>query len=192
MNDMMSSCVLCPRECGVDRSKHRGFCGCSDVMHIDKVMLHQWEEPCISGTDKQRGSGAIFFSGCSLKCVFCQNRQISRSECGTAVSSAGLADIMLDLQNKGAYNINFVSPTHYTVGIMAAIDLCRDSLNIPVVWNTGGYEKPDTIRMLGGYADIFLTDFKYASPDKAALYASAPDYPEYALASLKEMVKLVG
>lgn len=188
----MSSCHICPRECGVDRTRQAGFCGCSDVMHVSKTMLHRWEEPCISGTDKDRGSGAVFFSGCSLKCVFCQNKDISRTESGKTVTPAELGKIMLELQNEGAYNINFVSPTHYTTEIMKAIDSCRESLRVPTVWNTGGYEKPETVRMLAGYADIFLTDFKYASPEKAKIYASASDYPEYALASLREMVKLAG
>lgn len=155
-------------------------------------MLHKWEEPCISGNDAARGSGAIFFSGCPLRCVFCQNAAISRNESGTPVTPDELARTMTDLQQNGAYNINFVSPTQYTPLICDAIDCCRNELHIPKVWNTGGYEKPDTIRTLEGYADVFLTDFKYATPEEATLYAAAPDYPDFALASLRAMIDMLG
>lgn len=188
----MKNCTVCPRKCGIDRSAGTGACGCTDKMHISKVMLHRWEEPSISGSDPERGSGAVFFSGCPLHCVFCQNKAISKGECGKEYSSSELAETMLELRSSGAYNINFVSPTQYTPLICEAVSLCKDKLTIPTVWNTGGYETPETVAALSGYVDVFLTDFKYASSEKAKEYAAAADYPEFALASLREMVKLTG
>jgi len=187
-----SSCTLCPRKCGADRRISKGVCGCGDTMRICKVMLHLWEEPCISGNDPTRGSGAIFFDGCPMHCVFCQNRDISSGGSGISASPKELADTMLELENKGAYNINLVSPTQYTPLICEAIDICRHKLTVPVVWNTGGYETVDTILSLNGYVDIFLTDFKYGTAETAKRYASAPDYPEAAAAALKQMVNIAG
>lgn len=187
-------CSLCPRKCNVDRSVRRGFCGADTTIEVAKIMLHHWEEPPISGTDGSRGSGAIFFSHCSLGCAFCQNRKISRHDsCGQVYSVSGLADAMLTLEKDGAYNINLVSPTHYTDYLIESVRLARNAgLRIPVVWNTGGYECPETIGMLSGTADIYLTDFKYSSGELAGRYSGAPDYPDYALASLEKMVRQTG
>ena len=192
--DWTTECRLCPRACGADRIVGRGRCGASAVIEVSKIMLHVWEEPPISGTDKNRGSGAIFFTHCPLGCVYCQNGKISRTlSSGKAYTPRALADEMLLLEKKGAYNINCVSPTQYTPAIAEAVILAKkDGLKIPIVWNTGGYEKPETIRSLDGIVDIFLTDFKYASAELAELYSSAPDYPEYATQSLGEMYSLTG
>ncbi len=187
-----TKCTLCPRRCGADRTRSVGICGSGDTVRVAKTMLHKWEEPVISGTDGDRGSGAIFFDGCPLHCVFCQNKAISCGGVGEPVSPERLGEMMLELQSAGAYNINLVSPTQYTPLICEAIDLCRDSLTVPVVWNTGGYETVETIRMLRGYVDIYLTDFKYGSADTAARYASAPDYPDAARDALTEMVSQAG
>lgn len=188
----MSVCTICPRKCGADRSTGTGFCGETDKIRIAKTMLHRWEEPCISGSGSDAGSGAVFFSGCSLKCVFCQNRKISRGNTGTEITEEQLAQEMLSLQRRGALNINLVTPTHFTLQIMKALDIAGDRLKIPVVWNTSGYENAETVRMLKGYAGIFLTDFKYMSPETAKRYSSAPDYPEVASAAVKEMISLTG
>ncbi len=185
----MKPCEICPRRCGVDRERSRGFCGEGADARVAKVMLHRFEEPCISGT---RGSGAIFFSGCSVKCAFCQNRDISRGGAGETVTPAELAKEMISLRDRGAHNINLVTPTHFTERIIEALDLVKDKLGIPVVWNTSGYELPETVRRLGGYADVFLTDFKYSSQALSAKYSAAPDYAEYASASLREMVRITG
>ena len=185
----MTPCELCPRRCGVDREKTVGFCGEGAQARVAKVMLHRFEEPCISGS---RGSGAIFFAGCSLKCVFCQNRDISRGGAGEIMSPEQLAREMLALRDRGAHNINLVTPTHFTDRIIEALDLVKRDLGIPVVWNTSGYELPETVRMLEGYVDVFLTDFKYSSGALSAKYSSAPDYAVHAAASLREMVKIAG
>ncbi len=185
-------CSLCPRKCSVDRSKAVGFCGADNVMKVSKIMLHRWEEPCISGTDENRGSGAVFFSGCSLRCVYCQNKKISRSVTGENFSPEDLGKKLLELQNAGAYNINFVTPTHYTHKIIEALELIKEKLTIPVVWNTSGYEVPDVIRSLQPYVDIFLTDFKYFSKELSKKYSNAENYREYAEGALSEMVKITG
>ncbi len=157
-------------------------------------MLHRWEEPCISGTDESRGSGAVFFTHCPLGCVYCQNRDISRRSCsGTVYTVSGLAEVFLSLQRDGAYNINLVSPTQYTPQIIEAVRLAKaDGLTLPVVWNTGGYELPETVELLRGTVDVFLTDFKYASHETAKLYSAAEDYPEIASQSLAKMHELTG
>jgi len=157
-------------------------------------MLHRWEEPCISGTDPERGSGAVFFTHCPLGCVYCQNRDISRRSCsGTVYTVRELAEVFLKLQRDGAYNINLVSPTQYTPQIVEAIRLAKaDGLTLPVVWNTGGYELPETVESLHGTVDVFLTDFKYASPETAKLYSAAEDYPVLAAQSLAKMHELTG
>ena len=190
----LSECSLCPRRCSADRTKSRGRCGAGADIEVSKIMLHVWEEPPISGNDKSRGSGAIFFTHCSLGCVYCQNGKISRTPCvGEVYSPDSLADEMLSLEKQGAYNINCVSPTHYSVQIAEAVRIARKKgLALPIVWNTGGYELPEVISSLGGTVDVFLTDFKYASPALASLYSSAPDYPEHAAASLKAMLSLAG
>lgn len=192
MKNDMSNCKMCPRECGVNRSDGDiGYCGVGSDIKIARAMIHMWEEPCISGTN---GSGAVFFCGCPLGCVYCQNREISRCETGygKTVSHEQFIEIILDLQGQGAHNINFVSPTQYTLQICDAISEISGELKIPVVWNTGGYEKVDTVKCLENIADIYLTDFKYAETAAAIEYSSAPDYPDKAMSALAEMVKQKG
>ena len=166
MSLSLQNCTVCPRKCGIDRTKSAGYCGASDRIEVSKVMLHQWGEPCISGTDSKRRSGAVFFTHCPLGCIYCQNKDISRRTCtGTAYTVRELAEIFVKLQSDGAYNINLVSPTQYTPQIIEAVNIARQNgLTLPVVWNTGGYELPETVEALAGTVDIFLTDFKYASP----------------------------
>ena len=183
--------------CGVDRTKTVGFCGAGVQIEVSKIMLHHWEEPPISGPDPRdeaHGSGAIFFAHCSLGCVYCQNRKISRrSSQGEIYSPEKLAEAMCSLEASGAYNINLVSPTHYADRLILAVRIAREEgLTVPVVWNTGGYERPETIDMLRGTVDVFLTDFKYASAAFAGRYSAAPDYPEYAARSLARMVEIAG
>ncbi|MBO5339340.1 MAG: radical SAM protein [Clostridia bacterium] len=183
----MDKCTLCPRECSVDRDISVGVCGASGKVKIAKVMLHKWEEPSISGTN---GSGAIFFSGCPLKCVYCQNKEISHGLKGEEISTSELVSIMLSLQDTGAHNINLVTPTHFSSQITEALELVRDKLKIPVVYNTSGYEKPEEIRKIGDYVSIFLTDIKYFSPELSQKYSRAKDYYKYAKASFFEMLRL--
>ena len=187
----MAECTLCPRRCGVDRqSGEIGFCGQSGEMRIARAALHPFEEPPISGN---RGSGTVFFVGCSLRCEFCQNRVISRADrVGRAVSPKELADIFLSLEAEGAHNINLVTPTHFADGVIEALTLARPQLTIPVVYNTSGYEQIETLRHLEGLVDIYLPDFKYISPDLSARYSAAPDYAEVASAALAEMFRQVG
>mgnify|MGYP002327111464 CR=1 FL=1 len=187
----MNGCMLCPRQCQIKREEgKRGFCGESDLVRLSRAALHMWEEPCISGIN---GSGAVFFSGCTLRCVYCQNYHIANSEIGKIVSVERLSEIFLELQEQGANNINLVTPTHFVPQIIAALDQARKKgLNLPIVYNTSGYEKPETIQMLDGYVDVYLPDFKYMEPELAAAYSKAPDYPEYAKASLKEMIRQTG
>lgn len=148
-----------------------------------------WEEPCISGTN---GSGTVFFSGCSLKCCFCQNYRISAENFGREITVKRLSEIFLELQDKGAHNINLVSPTHYVPQIIAALDMCRDKLHIPVAYNCGGYEKAETIEMLRGYVDIFMPDMKYYSSELSEKYSAAPDYFEYASKAIAKMIEIAG
>ncbi len=194
MKQVLQNCTICPRKCGIDRTKSAGYCGASDKIEVSKVMLHHWEEPCISGTGKNRGSGAAFFTHCPLGCVYCQNRDISRRSCsGTVYTVCGLAEVFLGLQRDGAFNINLVSPTQYTPQIIEAVRIAKsEGLTLPVVWNTGGYELPETVELLRGTVDVFLTDFKYASPETAKLYSAAEDYPEIAAQSLAKMHELTG
>ncbi len=189
-----NKCELCPRMCGADRRISQGRCGAGDEIEVSKIMLHRWEEPPISGNDKNRGSGAVFFTHCPLGCVYCQNGKISRSPCkGKVYTPQELAREFLALEEIGAYNINCVSPTHYSDKIAEAVRIARDAgLTLPIVWNTGGYEKEETIRSLSGVVDVFLTDFKYASPALAEKYSSAPDYPVIAAKALAEMSRITG
>ncbi len=185
---LMESCTLCPRKCKVDRNsgKH-GVCGVSSDIYVARAALHFWEEPCISG---KRGSGAVFFSGCTLKCVFCQNYELSHAETGKRVSEERLAEIFLELEGKGAHNINLVTPDHYIPEIKRAMISARDQgLKIPYVINCSGYETRELIQMLDGLADIYLDDFKYMDNEKARKYSGAGDYPERAMESLREMVR---
>ena len=175
--------------CRVDRSERYGFCGCGDRLKIARAALHFWEEPCISG---RGGSGAVFFSGCNLRCCFCQNYNISSEGFGKEITVERLSDIFLELQEKGAENINLVTPTHYVPFIIKALDMVKHKLDIPVVFNCGGYELKGTIDMLEGYIDVYLPDMKYFSSDISSKYSNAPDYFEYASEAILAMIKQVG
>lgn len=182
-------CILCPRNCDKDRAAgEKGVCSVSGKgIFLARAALHMWEEPCISGT---RGSGTVFFTGCPLKCVYCQNYLLSTADLGKEVDEARLAEIFLELQAKGAHNINLVTPTHYTDQIIPAILAARgEGLSLPIVYNCSGYEKVETLKTLEGVVDIYLTDFKYMEREAAARYSKAPDYPEIAKAALEEMVR---
>ena len=185
----LESCRVCPRECRADRlAGETGICGVAGKdVYIARAALHFWEEPCISG---KNGSGTVFFSGCSLHCIYCQNGQISGGIAGRAVSVTELAEIFLTLQDEGAENINLVTPTHYAVQIREALLLAKEKgLRIPVVYNTGGYERTETLKKLAGLIDIYLTDYKYADGALADRFSNAPDYPETAMRALHEMVR---
>ena len=188
---LYENCRLCPRACGADRTSGKtGFCGMSASLYVSRASLHMWEEPPISG---ERGSGTVFFAGCPLGCVFCQNAEISHEKHGKEISTERLAEIFLELQEKGAHNINLVTATHYTPHVTEALDIAkRSGLNIPVVYNCGGYESVETLRMLRGYVDIYLPDFKYMSPELAAKYSLCKGYPERAKEALSEMVAQTG
>ncbi|MGN0581064.1 MAG: 4Fe-4S cluster-binding domain-containing protein [Ruminococcus sp.] len=187
--DMMSNCMLCPRKCGVNRHNAIGFCRSGDTVSAAKAYLHQWEEPCIS---YKNGAGTVFFSGCSLRCCFCQNMAISRKNIGKSISERRLADIFLELQEQGADNIELVTPTHFVPQILNALDLSKHRLKIPVVYNSGGYELTDTINMLDGYIDIYLPDIKYYSSSASEKYSSAADYFKYASDAVLSMSSQVG
>ena len=184
----MMKCNLCPRRCGASRKDGSlGFCGMPEDIYVARAALHFWEEPCISGTG---GSGAVFFSGCNLKCVFCQNFEISAKKYGKKISVSQLAEIFSELEEKGAHNINLVTPTHYSDKIVKAAETARkNGLKIPVVYNCGGYENPDTIKALENTVDVYLPDFKYVSPKLSGKYSNAPDYFKTAKKALAEMVR---
>ena len=187
---MEKPCTLCPRKCKIDRSKgETGLCRSGNDIVVARSMVHMWEEPPISGT---HGSGAIFFSGCSLRCVFCQNRPISHDCVGKVMSESELGALMLELQEKGVHNINLVTPTHFVDKIASVLEKVKPRLNIPVVYNCGGYESKESVQMLKGLVDIYLPDFKYASDSLAVKYSNAPKYSYYAAAALAEMVESVG
>ena len=185
---LYENCTLCARKCGVNRlTGGVGFCNSSDIPLVSRAALHFWEEPIISGT---RGSGTVFFSGCSLGCIYCQNREISRSAVGRPMSAESLADTMLRLRDEGAHNINFVTPTHHAPTVVDSVAIARyNGLDIPVVYNTGSYETPDTVRMLDGTVDIYLPDLKYYRAESATALSRAGDYPEVARAAIAEMVR---
>ena len=185
----MTSCRLCPRECGADRSKGTGYCGVGAQIRVAKAMKHFGEEPPISGT---KGSGAVFFSGCSMKCRFCQNYQISDENYGREITVSRLADIFLELQEQGAHNINLVTASHFIPRVISALDIAKPRLQIPVVFNCGGYERAEAIRLLKGYVDIYLPDVKYFSDELAVRYSSAPHYFSHAYEALKEMLSQTG
>ena len=184
-------CSLCPRECGVNRLIGRkGFCGQTASLKVARAALHMWEEPCISGTN---GSGTVFFSGCHLGCVFCQNGQISRGSNGKEISIIRLAQIFMELQEKGAHNINLVTPTHFVPQIIEALRISRKmGLHLPIVYNTGGFEKLDTLQMLDGWVDVYLTDFKFMDLHLARRYANEEGYSFYAAKALEEMYRQTG
>lgn len=184
----ISPCNLCPRECRAERRKGElGFCRSKEQIFIARAALHMWEEPCISG---ERGSGTVFFSGCNLRCVYCQNYEIAAGQRGRPVSVGHLAEIFLELQEKGAENINLVTPDHHALQVVEAVLRSKaEGLVIPVVYNGSGYEKREIIRALSEVVDIFLTDFKYMDEKLSEKYSSAPDYPFVAKAALAEMVQ---
>ena len=188
----MEKCSLCPRECEVKRKAGQaGFCGVAgENIFAARAALHMWEEPCISG---ETGSGTVFFSGCTLRCVYCQNFDIARANSGKEITKERLVEIFLELQEKGAANINLVTPTHYTEEIIWAIQNAKKKgLSIPIVYNCSGYEKIETLRLLDGIVDVYLTDFKYMDKALAVRYSKAKDYPDIAKKALEEMVRQTG
>ena len=188
-------CRLCPRACGADRAAGQtGYCGADDRLMVARAALHHWEEPCLSGApDDTRGSGTVFFSGCALRCCYCQNYPISQEGVGKAITVERLAEIFLRLQRDGARNINLVTATQYLPQVRRALDLARaDGLALPIVYNTGGYETVAAVKALTGYVDIWLTDFKYADPALADRLSAAPDYPAVAEAALRQMLLQTG
>lgn len=187
---MNSKCELCPRNCGVDRTTTLGVCQVSSKVKVARAALHFWEEPCISGNN---GSGAVFFSGCSLHCVFCQNEKISHGQVGKEVSVEELADIYLDLQSQGANNINLVTGTHYIPQIVESVAMARDKgLNIPIIYNTSGYETVESLKLLEGIVNAYLPDFKYMDSGLALKYSHAKDYPNVVKKAIAEMVRQCG
>ena len=183
--DVISKCEICPRKCKVNRYEKKGYCRCDDKVRIALVSKHYFEEPCISG---RNGSGTIFFSNCNLNCIFCQNHDISQGGKGIDVTIERLAEIMLEQQERGANNINLVTPTMYVEQIIKAIDIAKaGGLNIPIVYNTNGYEEVETIKKLNGYIDIYLPDFKYFTNELAIKYSKAPNYFEKVTSALREM-----
>lgn len=186
----MSNCYLCPRACGADRSVENGFCGAEALPRVAKIMLHNWEEPYISGT---RGSGAVFFSGCNLGCVYCQNFMIRMGGVGELYNADQLSDAYLDLQSQGAHNINLVTAAPHAPVVAESLRIAKSAgLTIPVVYNSSAYETVDTLRMFEGLVDIYLPDWKYASPELAEKFSHAADYPEVAAAAITEMQRQVG
>ncbi|MDY3929465.1 MAG: radical SAM protein [Clostridia bacterium] len=187
----LEKCILCPRKCGVNRKNgETGYCGADDKIKIGRSALHFWEEPPISGIN---GSGAVFFSNCNLGCVFCQNYKISSEHSGKHISEEKLCDIFLDLQKQGAHNINLVTPTHYIIGIANALIAAKNKgLKIPVVYNCGGYENPDALKILDGLVDIYMPDMKYFDDKYAVRYSKAPHYFENCSNAIKEMYRQVG
>ena len=177
-------CNMCPRRCGVNRKEKQGFCSSPEEFRVARAALHFWEEPCISG---KRGSGTVFFSGCNLKCVYCQNSEISIKNKGTAVSSDKLIEIFEKLIAEGAENLNLVNPTHYAVQLKELFE--KWHCPVPIVYNSSGYESVETLKMLSGIVDIYLPDFKYIMGDKAKRYSRAQDYPETAKAAIAEMLR---
>ena len=187
---MAKGCEICPRGCGVDREGGKvGFCGAPRELRVARAALHPWEEPFLSGT---RGSGTIFFCGCNLRCVFCQNRTISRGDGGRMLTPEQLEDVMLRLAQAGAHNVNLVTPTHYVGALVPILRRVKPRLGIPVVYNCGGYESVKTLRSLKGLVDIYLPDVKYFSSELSARYSAAPDYFEVASAALEEMLRQTG
>lgn len=182
------NCLLCPRKCGINRAAGQtGVCGVSAEIRVARAALHYWEEPCISG---EKGSGAVFFSGCSLHCVFCQNREISDGKVGKIISKERLRDIFLELKAKGANNINLVTPGQYIPDIVWAVsDARRYGMELPIVYNTSGYENADELKQLEGIVDVYLPDFKYMDSALSAKYSRAKDYPSVAKQAISEMVR---
>lgn len=181
-------CLLCPRKCGINRSTGQtGVCGVSSEIKVARAALHYWEEPCISG---KKGSGAVFFSGCSLHCVFCQNREISDGKAGKVISKERLSDIFMELADKGANNINLVTPGQYIPDIVWAVNDAKSrGMKLPIIYNTSGYENVTELKLLEGIVDVYLPDFKYMDSTLSAMYSRAKDYPSVAKQTLSEMVR---
>lgn len=186
MKTAYEHCELCPRRCGADRRSRKGFCGAGTEIRAAKAMLHPWEEPAVGIP-----AGTVFFSGCTLGCLYCQNYRISHEGVGKTLSPEELARVFLDLQDKGAKNIDLVTPTHYLPGILTALDLCGDRLQLPIVYNCGGYERKEVIEMLEDTVDIWLPDIKYYSNETARKYSGAGDYFEVAVTAVQEMLRQV-
>ena len=184
-------CYLCPRNCKINRNNGvKGFCGESSAVRVARAALHMWEEPCLSGT---RGSGTVFFSGCNMHCVYCQNRNIANGDVGKEISVDRLAEIFLEQQSRGANNINLVTPSHFILQIAEAIVKAKKSgLAIPIVYNTGSYEYAETLKILDGLVDVYLPDLKYFSPEISLKYSQCPDYFEIATKAIQEMVRQTG
>lgn len=182
------NCLLCPRKCGINRSTGQtGVCGVSSEIKVARAALHYWEEPCISG---KRGSGAVFFSGCSLHCVFCQNREISDGKEGKVISKERLSDIFMELADKGANNINLVTPGQYIPDIVWAVNDAKSrGMKLPIIYNTSGYENVTELKLLEGIVDVYLPDFKYMDSTLSARYSRAKDYPSVAKQALSEMIR---
>ncbi len=190
LRSLMENCTLCPRKCGANRAEGRpGFCGESAEIRCARAGLHLWEEPVLSGT---RGSGTVFFSGCNLRCVFCQNRDIALGKTGFSISPRRLSEIFLELQEKGAHNINLVTGTHFLPQIALALEIAKPGLHIPVVYNTSSYELSESLRLLEGLVDIYLPDLKYFSTELSKKYSAAPDYFETAMDAIREMLRQTG
>lgn len=181
------NCQICPRECNINRSKQKGFCLQTEKVKVSKVMFHHYEEPIISGDENSKGSGAIFFAGCNLKCVFCQNYPISHKNKGKNISVKSLAKIFKKLEKSGANNINLVTPSHFTMQIIEALKVYKPQ--IPVVWNSSGYEKKETIELLKNHIDIYLVDLKYMDNELAKRYSGANNYVENATKAIMQMKK---
>ncbi|MCD8122203.1 MAG: radical SAM protein [Clostridiales bacterium] len=189
LGNQVQACELCPRKCRINRLQTRGFCGAPAGIVAARAALHAWEEPCISGI---RGSGAIFFNGCTLRCRFCQNQRISRDFLGMALDPETLADTILRLQEQGAHNINLVTATHFLPWILPALDTVRNQLHIPVVYNCGGYERVETVEMLRDDINIWLPDLKYFDPALSNHFSAASDYFEIASAAIRQMIRQTG
>ena len=182
-----SSCRLCPRNCGIDRNNTTGYCREKSSLHVARASLHMWEEPCISGSN---GSGTVFFSGCNMGCVFCQNKKISRGEIGKTITAKRLVEIFFELEEQGANNINLVTGDMFIPTIVKAVDRARaQGLKIPFLFNTSSYLNADSVKMLEGLIDIYLPDFKYIREEDAVRYSNAPGYVEAAKAAIREMVR---
>ena len=186
----MGKCYICPRNCGADRARGQlGFCRAPEDFLVAKSMLHEWEEPCISG---KGGAGTIFFSGCNLHCVYCQNCAISGGDVGSVMTACELEKEIFSLIERGAECIEFVTPTHYTDKLARLLERVKPNVKIPIVWNSGGYEKTASLKMLDGLVDVYLPDFKYFDSEIAKKYSFAPNYAEIATAAIKEMSRQVG
>lgn len=189
--ELLQDCTLCPRECHVDRTNGKiGYCKETEELTVARAALHMWEEPCISG---EEGSGTVFFSGCAMGCVYCQNHNIANGKAGRRITIGRLSEIFLELQEKGANNINLVTPSHYVPQIIDAITMSRGrGLHLPIVYNTGSYEKVETLRLLEGLVDIYLPDLKYMDPVPAMKYSNCKDYFQIASKAIQEMVRQTG